>query len=268
VGVDVTPPEAHLDIVTVPPFVAPKLVNFDASGSTAGGAEITQYHWNFGDGATQTTGNPYIEHVYTSPGTYTVSVTLVTSVGEDTAERQLVIDAALPDIFFNYSDCYFPSGMGTDELLLPVLKVTNQGGAGAVTVGFEAEGHSSQLWSGTIPGYESSFDIPLSPHYISWYLGYTPTQDEYKSIDFYVTLDNGVEVDSISYTFKVTVGNSPPPVYRCPYCDAEFDTQAELDAHIEDAHGGPHNGGGLATWPFFVGAGVLLAGAGVYVLKK
>lgn len=42
-------------------------VSFDASGSTDP-SNIASYTWNFGDGTTQTTSNPFINHVYNFPG--------------------------------------------------------------------------------------------------------------------------------------------------------------------------------------------------------
>ncbi len=35
----------------------------------------------------------------------------------------------------------------------------------------------------------------------------------------------------------------PPKLYECPYCDATFETKAELDAHIEAEHPGEPDDG-------------------------
>jgi PKD repeat protein len=49
----------------------PMGVRFDASCSTG---TITTYLWDFGDGATSEQSQPVQDHVYTSPGTYTVTL--------------------------------------------------------------------------------------------------------------------------------------------------------------------------------------------------
>ena len=33
------------------------------------------------------------------------------------------------------------------------------------------------------------------------------------------------------------VSSAPPTTYPCPYCDAEFDSQTELNEHLEQEHG-------------------------------
>ena len=53
-------------------------------GDTA--AKITQWHWNFGDGAVSTQQNP--AHTYSSPGIYTVSLTVTDSQGISDTETK------------------------------------------------------------------------------------------------------------------------------------------------------------------------------------
>ncbi|HQM49220.1 MAG TPA: PKD domain-containing protein [Candidatus Hydrogenedentes bacterium] len=50
--------------------------------SSAGGAEITEWSWQLGDGHTSNDSNPV--HIYTVPGTYTVSLTVTTAAGGNT----------------------------------------------------------------------------------------------------------------------------------------------------------------------------------------
>jgi PKD repeat protein len=58
--------------------VAPYSVTF-TDLSTNGGATITSWSWTFGDGGTSTAQSP--AHLYTVPGTYTVSLTATNSAG-------------------------------------------------------------------------------------------------------------------------------------------------------------------------------------------
>lgn len=70
------PPTALFSTAANPAVGAP--VSFDASASNdeldSGG--IATYAWSFGDGATQTPGSPTTTHIYSAPGTYTVSLTV------------------------------------------------------------------------------------------------------------------------------------------------------------------------------------------------
>lgn len=62
------------------------VVNLDASGSWDDGS-IVEYRWEFGDGSTETSGAPVIQHTYTSEGTYYVELTVTDDTGK-TSENQ------------------------------------------------------------------------------------------------------------------------------------------------------------------------------------
>ncbi len=72
---------------------APLTVLF-VDASEAGTANIAEWQWDFGDGSSSTSRNP--SHVYTMPGTYTVSLTVTTSVGTHTALRRDYIEVVEP----------------------------------------------------------------------------------------------------------------------------------------------------------------------------
>lgn len=83
--------------------VAPLEVNF-ADFSAAGSSEITQWHWNFGDG-TEQVGAAQVLHVYDSPGLYTVTLRVVSSVGMDEAAKQDYVEVFAPQVvLFEDSD--------------------------------------------------------------------------------------------------------------------------------------------------------------------
>lgn len=74
---------------------APLSVTFDGSGSTSSGGTVTSWTWSFGDGASGT--GPVAAHVYTAPGTYTASLTVVDSSGASgTATTSIVALPAPP----------------------------------------------------------------------------------------------------------------------------------------------------------------------------
>ncbi|HPO13023.1 MAG TPA: PKD domain-containing protein [Candidatus Hydrogenedentes bacterium] len=61
--------------------------------SAPGSSPITEWIWIFGDGGTSNDQNP--SHTFLSPGAYTVSLTVTTSAGSDTAEP-IIINAVPP----------------------------------------------------------------------------------------------------------------------------------------------------------------------------
>ena len=58
---------------------------FDSSTSSGNGETITSWSWDFGDGTTSTEANPF--HLYETPGSYDVSLTVTTVAGSNTAVR-------------------------------------------------------------------------------------------------------------------------------------------------------------------------------------
>ena len=54
---------------------------FDASESYDPDGEIVEYRWDFGDGTIMTTSEPIVEHVYTTPGRYWVSLSVKDDMG-------------------------------------------------------------------------------------------------------------------------------------------------------------------------------------------
>jgi PKD repeat protein len=72
-------------------------VQFNGSPSTvAGGATITQYAWDFGDGTSETKAEPTTSHVYLVPRTYVVRLTVTDSAGRTGTTTQTVA-VTLPD---------------------------------------------------------------------------------------------------------------------------------------------------------------------------
>lgn len=60
---------------------APVNASLTAAVSTPNNDPVTQYAWNFGDGATQSTTASGVTHLYNTPGTYNVTVTVTTQQG-------------------------------------------------------------------------------------------------------------------------------------------------------------------------------------------
>ena len=106
----VTSSDGHSDSVTqqvtvdnpTASFTAPQVVapgdqaSFDASASTDSLGQITDYSWDFGDGSQPVDAgtNPVTTHTF-ARGTYTVTLTITTSLGQQvTATHDLTVDVA------------------------------------------------------------------------------------------------------------------------------------------------------------------------------
>jgi gliding motility-associated-like protein len=63
-----------------PKICLPNGVTFNAT-ATAGDGFVSSYHWNFGNGSTQQTGNSSVTHFYTQPQTPAVTLTVTNSFG-------------------------------------------------------------------------------------------------------------------------------------------------------------------------------------------
>lgn len=72
---------------------APMTVQF-TDESHPGTAAITEWAWTFGDGGTSSDANP--GHTYTTPGVYTVGLTVRTAYGEDTVTRAASVQVQQP----------------------------------------------------------------------------------------------------------------------------------------------------------------------------
>jgi gliding motility-associated-like protein len=92
--------------------------------STAQGAFITSWLWDFGDGQTSTEKNP--AHIYTSHGDFPVKLTVTNAIGCSsvtvTRPRPIhIVEKAIPDFRFSTPDCETQSITFTD------ISISNEG---------------------------------------------------------------------------------------------------------------------------------------------
>lgn len=88
-------PTAAISVVSAGVLATGEQIAFDGRGSSDSDGAITSYAWNFGDGITSTGATP--AHAYQSAGTYTVTLVVTDSSGQQSAPiTQRVTVHALP----------------------------------------------------------------------------------------------------------------------------------------------------------------------------
>jgi YVTN family beta-propeller protein len=81
-GIAITPDQAPTASFVATPAPAGSQTSFDASGSSASpGQTVASYHWDFGDGSTQTTSSATTTHTYTTAGNQTATLTVTDDAG-------------------------------------------------------------------------------------------------------------------------------------------------------------------------------------------
>jgi DNA-binding beta-propeller fold protein YncE len=83
-GVVVSPNQAPVASFEAAPGSAGSETQFDASGAADPDGSIVRYDWDFGDGTVLRDGGPSPRHVYTQPGTYTVTLVVTDNEGAST----------------------------------------------------------------------------------------------------------------------------------------------------------------------------------------
>lgn len=149
-------------------------VSFNGSGSGEPGGSISSYSWNFGDGSPSGSGsNP--THTYTSPGIYTVLLTVTDSSGNTDTVSHLVTVHGLPSADFT---------------------VTTTKPAAGSPVSFDGSGSSEP--DGSISSYSWNFGDPMSPALGS---GPTPSHTYSQAGTYTITL---TVTDAFGNTAKIS----------------------------------------------------------------
>lgn len=80
-------------------------INFTDSSATDGTHPITQWIWNYGDGVTETLTVPPFQHLYNTPGVYSVTLTVVDATGcMDSIVRPSLVTISHPTAGFSAVD--------------------------------------------------------------------------------------------------------------------------------------------------------------------
>jgi YVTN family beta-propeller protein len=84
-GVAVTPNQPPSAVFAATSATAGAATSLEASASSDSDGTVAGFEWDFGDGQAETTSGPTTSHVYASPGTYTVTLTVTDDEGCSTA---------------------------------------------------------------------------------------------------------------------------------------------------------------------------------------
>jgi PKD repeat protein len=162
-------PQAFFEYSPDQPYVFEEII-FNASTSTTSVGTITDYVWDFGDGNTTTTTDPIITYSYDLEGNYTVTLTILTSIGQNATTSKLITILPIcgPTAEFTWS---------------PLLPRYNQ------TVTFNA--------SASTPGWNGTTHPPIV--YYVWDFGDGNTTTTTDPIIYYVYTQDG------NYTVTLTV---------------------------------------------------------------
>jgi len=126
---------APVAVATATPLSAPLSVQFNGTGSFDQDGSIVAWNWNFGDGAAGT--GSIINYVYSSPGTYTATLTVTDNVGL-TGTTSVTIQVLAPNV-----------------LPIAVATATPSSGLGPLSVTLSAAGSTDP--DGTITSYQWAF---------------------------------------------------------------------------------------------------------------
>jgi PKD repeat protein len=119
--------------ITPPTGSVPLTVIFDGGASYDPDGTIASYNWSFGDG--QTAGGKIVSHTFTTPGVYSVMLTVIDNLGKTGSKTQILEVVNLPP--------------------LPAFAITPPTGIVPVTVTFDAAASSDP--DGTIVLYDWTF---------------------------------------------------------------------------------------------------------------
>lgn len=193
-AITVTSPESPMNAPPVARFTAdpdsgdaPLAVALDADSSTDSDGYIVAYHWEFGDGDVLLAGDDAPYHIYTAPGMYTVTLTVVDEDGAaDSASTQVRV-------------------LGGNES--PDAQFTAAPTSGVAPLDVEFDASSSADADGTIVAYSWSYGDGTSGSGVTCTHRYGPG-------DYDATLtvqDDDGATDSTTRTIHVDLDLPPMP---------------------------------------------------------
>ena len=95
----ISPPSANF---SVSPLLScgPTTVNIADSSAINASSHISNYNWTFGDGSVSTSPNNTLQHLYTTPGTYFITLQTKNSLGCSNTTKEAIVIRTLPNSNF------------------------------------------------------------------------------------------------------------------------------------------------------------------------
>ena len=138
-------------------------VTFDASLSYDPDGDIVSYYWDFGDGSNETTTTPIATHTYSTPGTYTVTLTVMDDEGlTNSTSKEITLGIGI--IYIEPEECVAPN----EEFEVGIW--VEDGEVGSVLVNFSFDNTKATFVDGETYGI-FDFDTLTSGEDYVRYLG-------------------------------------------------------------------------------------------------
>ena len=209
-------------------------VSFDGTQSTSLSGNITGYEWDFGDGSTAS--GPQPSHTYTSPGTYSVDLTVTNDLGNTTETEEMVtVTNAPPDAGFVASSLNVETGESVELDGSPTTDVEDSIG----TFSWDLDGDGSTETTGQT-------------------VTHTYANPGTYNVEMKVT-DSGGNTDSATKTLTVEEPNTPPN----PSISVETTTPSTNESVTFDASGSADSDGTIQSFSWEFGDGTQTSGAAV-----
>ena len=195
-------------------------ITFNASGSN-GFTNISEYHWEWGDGSSDTVSNPVITHKYASAATYVPKLHVVTTDGQSTTVNRgnVVVSAPpAPTVSLEFMDGSTTRGEAPHEVLVKAT-TANQVTSSNITFG---NGDSTNSTRGF-----TVYDVPG---------------------EYTITSTVAGPGGSVSDTLSITVTSPPDP----PEPETAEDPEPEITADVviaQEAGTELGSGGGIDPAP-------------------
>ena len=222
-------PNAYFELSTTSAFVG-ETITIDASGSSIQAGSIDSYEWDLGDGTHKEGVN--VDHTYTTPGTYNVTLTITSAAGTTDVLLKVItvrmLDISIEEVLVSPESLY-----RGDQAVITAL-IRNNGDAGET---FDVFAYADEAMIGT------QTISNLQPNDIQT-LTFTWDTKEFEPENYTIKVETAeLEFDKNAADNTLEVGivrvmedNNPPPiadVESYPECP-EYDDEVTISATIED----------------------------------
>jgi len=240
------PPTAVAAAISSTTGAAPLTVSFDGSGSSDfEDGSVSSYSWNFGDGVTGS--EALVDHIYTSAGNYTATLTVADSRGA-TDSAAVAITVTEPP----------PKEMHVSDISMSVNKTGKNVNATATVTIIDEDGHPvsnatvSGSWSGLVSGSASGITGSNGSVTLT-----SPKSKQSGIFTFTITnvSSSGFIYDEgASVTYK-SINSDGSSTNQDPVADAGSNQTVDVDTTVTFDGSGSSDDGSIVTYAWDFGDG-------------